>query len=271
MGCGRRRYGLSRGTLGTCDRVIAFEMKRSTQTFSIRRIAGGLILVAGVGGCASPRMAVPANLGQASDEIVVTNRSRASSMFVNEGFTMGPYQIVRVHRGFTSGDSGGWQVGNVSSGTSHRKGFYDFDVKAPMGMYKGQCSMHLSEKSTQFGGAVFGGAPSQGLECNCSGGGPGVTSVSLESSQQFCGVVTPRGGGAYPLQGIVTTDDGRNSSAMGGPIGYEVRGPTPIGAVEVVDKGRIWMSRALDAGARADLACLFVGLLLYRPADMQTN
>jgi hypothetical protein len=238
-------------------------------SFSIRRITVGFILVAGAGGCAPTRMAVPANLAQASDEIVVTNRSRASGMLVNEAFTMGPYQIVRVHRGWQSGNDSGLQVGSVSSTTSHRKGFYDFDVKAPTGMYKGQCGMHASEKTTQVGGLVLGGEAAQGLECNCSGGGPGMSSVRLESGPQSGGVVTPRGGGGYPLEGIVTTADGHQTTATGGgPIGYEVRGPAPIGAVEVVEKGRIWMSRALDDSARADLACLFVGLLLYRPMEM---
>jgi hypothetical protein len=246
-------------------------MMRAKQSFGIRHITVGCMLVAGVGACAPTRMAVPANVAQASDETAVTNRSRASGMFVKEGFTMGPYQVVRVHRGWTSSDGSSWQIGNLSSGTSQRKGFYDFDVKAPVGMYKGQCGMHASEKSTQVGGLVLGGASPVHLECNCSGGGPGVTSFSLESGPEAHGVVTPRAGGAYPLEGIVTTADGRNSAAVGGPIGYEVRGPTPVGAVEVVDKGRIWMSRALDTGARADLACLFVGLLLYRPTDLQAN
>lgn len=214
--------------------------------------------------CSHPRMAVPPNLGQVSDEIVVTNRSRASGLFVNEAFTMGPYQIVKVHRGFGKEDRTGWGVNSVLSGTSQRQGFYDFDLKAPTGMYKGQCRMHAGEETTQIGHLAMEGGRSQGMECNCSGGGPGMTNLRLESMPQFRGAVTPRGGSAYPLEGIVLTEDGRNA----GLIGYEIRGATPIAAVEIVDKGRIWMSRALDAGVRADLACVFVGLLLYRPNDL---
>jgi hypothetical protein len=244
-------------------------MMRAKRSFSIRHVTVGCILVAGVAGCAPTRMAVPANLAQVSDEIVVTNRSRAG-LFVNEGFTMGPYQIVRVHRGWSKAEGSGWQVGSVSSGSSQRTGFYDFDVKAPGGMYKGQCGMRASDKTTQVGGLVLGGASPVHLDCNCSGGGPGVTSFSLGSGSESHGVVTPRTGGASPLEGIATTADGRSAAAMYGTLGYEVRGPTPVAAVEVVDKGRVWMSRGLDDGARADLACLFVGLLLYRPSDLQS-
>jgi hypothetical protein len=237
---------------------------------SIRRLTFGVILVGGVGACATPRMAVPADLRPVSDEIVVTNRSRASGLFVNEAFTMGPYQVVKVHRGMGKSETSGWGVNSFSTGTTKRQAFYDFDVKAPNGMYKGQCSVLANEKSTQLGHLSLGEAWSQGLECNCSGAGPGMTSIDLESSPQSRGVVTPRGGGAAPVEAIVTKEDGHAASAMYGPIGYAVGGATPVGAVEVVDKGRIWMSRSLDAATRADLACLFVGLLLYRPNDMAT-
>jgi len=43
-----------------------------------------------------------------------------------------------------------------------------------------------------------------------------------------------------------------------------VRGPQPVGAVEVAGKGRVWLNRALEPAARADMACLFAGLLLYQ-------
>ena len=43
------------------------------------------------------------------------------------------------------------------------------------------------------------------------------------------------------------------------------RGPAAVGAVEVLHPGRIWLARALDNDGRSDLACLFAGLMLYKP------
>jgi hypothetical protein len=43
-----------------------------------------------------------------------------------------------------------------------------------------------------------------------------------------------------------------------------VHGSDPVGAVEVAGKGRVWLSKSLDPAARADVACLFAGLLLYK-------
>ena len=50
------------------------------------------------------------------------------------------------------------------------------------------------------------------------------------------------------------------------PTGYRVDGgEAPLGAVDVMGKGRVWQSKALEGRARDDLACLFAGLLLYKP------
>ena len=44
-----------------------------------------------------------------------------------------------------------------------------------------------------------------------------------------------------------------------------MRAGDSVSAVEVAGKGRVWLNKSLDADARADLACLFAGLLLYQP------
>ena len=65
----------------------------------------------------------------------------------------------------------------------------------------------------------------------------------------------------YEIEGIYTDEKGSSTSNV---IGYHVHGSDPVGAVEVAGKGRVWLSRALDPGTRADVACLFAGLLLYQ-------
>ena len=230
----------------------------------------GIVLAqAGVlAGCTPPRMATPADLAQVADEIPVTDRSRASGLFVNEAFTVGPYKVIRVHRGAISTESGGWHVGDIGSEKANHKGFYDFDLKAAAGMYKGQCGMAASEKATSYSGFVLSGSASGGLDCNCSGGGPGVTRLIVDLERND-GVLIERNGSTAPIVGVWTSEKGGGGGFLGRPFGYEVGGNLHLGAVDIMRTGRVWINRALDAGARAELACMFVGVLLYRPSDMQ--
>ena len=79
-----------------------------------------------------------------------------------------------------------------------------------------------------------------------------------------------RSGEAAPLQPSTTTEGGGQSGFFG-TLGYEAGGTPPLGAVDIVHPGRVWINRTLDAGAQADLACLFGGVLLYRPPATPTN
>jgi hypothetical protein len=51
----------------------------------------------------------------------------------------------------------------------------------------------------------------------------------------------------------------------GTPAGYRVDGQGAVGAVDVLGKGRVWVQKKLGQEQRADLACVFAGLLLYKP------
>ena len=85
--------------------------------------------------------------------------------------------------------------------------------------------------------------------------------ISADTTSHYKGTITARSA-KYDIEGIYTDEKG---SSTGKPMGYLVRGSDPIGAVEVSGKGRVWLAKGLDPGARADVACLFAGLLLYQP------
>jgi hypothetical protein len=51
----------------------------------------------------------------------------------------------------------------------------------------------------------------------------------------------------------------------GTPAGYRVDGQGAVAAVDVLGKGRVWFKKKLSVDQRADVACVFAGLLLYKP------
>jgi len=230
----------------------------------MRRPSVVFLFVVAATGCKVPRMMTPADLGPVADEIAVSNRSRASGVFANETFAMGAYPVTRVHRGGTSTESSGFKLAGLGKESSSSKAFYDYDMSSPVGLYKGSCGVRASSESTQVGNWVVGGSGSQVLDCNCSGAGPGVTRAYLELAPQIRGALVHRSGAAAPLQPATAEGGG---SAFSVPVGFEAGGTPPLGAVETVHPGRVWINRALGPGERADLACLFAGLLLYRTPD----
>jgi hypothetical protein len=213
--------------------------------------ASSLVCLVWSAGCAAQRMAVPQDVGKASDEIVISDRSAMSGALADESFTMGPYRVTDVSRKWDSTTSS--TVVGVSS--SDAKGGFTFGVKAPEGQLKGTCASHQGSQS-----AGMFGTQSYDVVCQCGGPTQATFSISADTTSHYKGTVTA-GSASYVIAGVYTDDKGSNSSK---PIGYEVRGTDPVGAVEVAGKGRVWLSKTLDAGARANVACLFAGLLLYK-------
>jgi hypothetical protein len=223
-------------------------------------VSGGwyfaLFLMAAGGACAPAHMAVPKDVGSMSDEIVISDRSGMSGALVDESFTMGPYKVTDVNRKWNSASTS--TIVGVSS--SEAKGGYTFGLKSPDGEYKGTCASHLDEKSTGFLGGTLG-TQNFNVLCECGGPAQATFSINADTTSHYKGTVTARSAN-YQIEGVYTDEKGSSTSK---PIGYEVRGTEPVGAVEVAGKGRVWLSKSLDAGAKADVACLFAGLLLYQP------
>jgi len=218
--------------------------------------ASAVLWLGSSAGCAAQRMAVPQDVGKTSDEIVISDRSGMSGALVDESFTMGPYRVTDVSRKWDSTSSS--TVAGVSS--TDAKGGFTFGVKAPQGELKGTCASHQADKSVGLLGGTFG-TQNYDVICQCGGATQAAFTISADTTSHYKGTVTA-GSTSYAIAGVYTDDKG---STSGSPIGYEVRGTDPVGAVEVSGKGRVWLSKTLDPGARADVACLFAGLLLYKP------
>ncbi len=218
---------------------------------------GSLAVVFGAGACTAAHMAVPKDVGGASDEITITDRSGMSGALANESFTMGPYKVADVSRKWNSSSTS--TIVGLSS--SEAKGGYTFGLKATDGEYKGTCASHLDEKSTGFLGGTLG-TQNFNVVCECSGASQANFSINADTTSHYKGTVLAHNAN-YMIEGIYTDEKGSSSSK---PLGYQVRGPSDaVAAVEVTGKGRVWLAKSLEAGARGDVACLFAGLLLYQP------
>jgi hypothetical protein len=197
-------------------------------------------------------MAVPKEVGTASDEIVIADRSSMSGALVDESFKMGPYQVTNVDRKWTS-SSGGFFGSETKAG-------YAFALKAPEGAYKGACASIVDETSVGMFGGTFS-SQKYNVKCECAGAAQATFEMKSDTTSQYRGKVTARNT-SFDIEGIYNDEKGSSSSNA---IGYYVHGGDAVGAVEVVGKGRVWLAKSLDPGTRADVACLFAGLLLHKP------
>jgi len=208
-------------------------------------------------GCATPHMAVPPEMLQVAEELPVVDRSAMSGALVNESFKMGPYQIADVDRKWNSTSS--TSIGPYASADT--TGGYTFALKASDGgEYKGECASRKDSKQVSALGGTFGQQKYEIL-CHCAGATQAsFTMKADDGSAKFQGTLQSSQA-SYTLSGVYANDKGGTTSD---PLGYDVRGTEPLGAVETTGKGRVWMSRSLRAPVREETACLFAGLLLYK-------
>jgi hypothetical protein len=203
-------------------------------------------------GCATPRMAPPADIVSASETLTVSDRSRASGSFVNEGFKLGNYQVVDVDRKWTSTDSGGvgpWSKETKTTGFSYA--LADGGKKLP-----GKCSSVT--KSQGFGGFNWG---SVRIACSCDGAAGKAELVMTDAGRTMT-----VGDKAYKVEPINAVEGGGTQSA---PTGFRADGDGPLGAVDVGHPGQVWLKKGLDDATRANTTCAFVGLMLYKaPSDI---
>jgi hypothetical protein len=210
-------------------------------------------------GCTAARMAVPADVAQASQELAITDRSSWSGALADESFGMGPYKITEVDRKWNSTHSGSI-FGSESSKTG---GGYAFKFVDGGTTLVGTCATEDREKSANLGGGWEFSAMVAKLGCTCSDAN-GSANVVLQASttDTYEGTLTSANTEYHVL--AINERDGGGSSHN--PTGYRVDGKdAPAGAVDVMGKGRVWLSKTVEGRARADLSCLFAGLLLYQP------
>jgi len=202
--------------------------------------------------CSTARMAPPADVAGDSDVLAVSDRSRASGALVNEGFKLGPYTIADVDRKWDS--SSGTSIGPWGKETK-TTGF-SFTLAGGDTKLKGKCESELKKQSILgLGGSFDWGSTT--IACSCEGGAA-KASLVLSKDQNKITI----GGTDYPVQQIHAVQGGGDQST---PTGFRADSDGPVGAVEVLYPGQVWLKKGLDEPTRGNVSCLFTGLMLYKP------
>jgi hypothetical protein len=128
----------------------------------------------------------------------------------------------------------------------------------------GGCSIERADKTAALFGGITMGSTFHKLGCTCKSEGGNDSNrvvISAGNDEKFQGELST-GAGSYRVTAIYET---QGSMSTGLPSGYRVDGDSPRGAVEVLKPGRVWYARGLQDSERAELACLYAGLMLYEP------
>ena len=221
----------------------------------------GAVVVVGVAACTTPRMVVPPEVAAKAEEVPATDRSSMSGALADESFKLGQYAITDVDREWNSTETSK-TFGFTNASTT---GGYSFKVKGPEGEMGGGCLTEGEDKSKELGDGVTFSKTKARIGCTCRGDGDAVKFVmSASTGDKYDGELTTRKA-TYKLWALYDTE---NTLSTGDPSGYRIDNEGgPYGAVEVLKPGRAWFPKGMDAGERADLTCLYAGLMLYMPPN----
>ena len=215
-------------------------------------------------GCSTTmQMQVPKDISDASDVIAATERSMWSGAMADETFTLGEYKVISVDRDWDSTSSDTVSISKLDMKSGNTKGGYAFQFKTSTGLLNGECSAKASEESLGMSG--FKVEKRQfNLNCVCEGGKKEVAAVKVQANDMdnYTGTLTTHGK-SYK---VVSIKEREGAMSMGAS-GYRVDGDKPVGAVEVLKPGRVWLGKHLPASEKTGLACSFAGLMLYLPPE----
>jgi hypothetical protein len=216
-------------------------------------------------GCRTARFDVPSDLASQAPEWTVEGRQRFS---FKEAISFGPFRTTDVDRSWTETTS--WGAGWFSS--SKAKQTYEFLLQETGGpVWEAQCATGVSRQDMRFD-EVLGGELEVELQANvyfacsfCQKGEKNVWRLAMSqptSEMVLNGVLTDRKTriqvqGSQKLQG--------SPIPIPDPSGYTfVLDGTLVGAVEVINKGAVWLRPTVDPEIRSVLATASTALLLYK-------
>jgi hypothetical protein len=199
-------------------------------------------------------MQVPPEIAAGSEVLEVADRSAWSGALADESFKLGPYAIKDVDRDWNSSSSS--SLGPLSNEKTTTGYQYGFEAKGTK--FTGTCASSQREDGISLGGGMSLEFQFAKLFCSC---GEAAT-VTVEGKGEKIKGELSTSSGKYKVASIHEVEGGMN---QGGPSGYRVDGEKPIGAADVIKPGRAYLAKSLEAGEKAELGCLFAGLMLYMP------
>ena len=240
-------------------------------------MAGGLLLLftgLSLSGCQVAHMALPQDLPSESSELTVEGRSL---LIFRDSIQFGPYQVTDIHRGWTRGEGFSISSGTTEFSSSEAKQKYEFSVKEPdRTAWEVRCATGAdwSELETQgFFGGGFGieFSSNQHLVCTLKQAGSEKLSKLVMAQSASANETALRGAmmdGATRIEISGTHKLDTTPLQVSTPTGYvfHIEG-RPVGAVEIINKGTVWLDNAMTPETRSALAATSAVLLLYQ--DLQ--
>jgi hypothetical protein len=212
--------------------------------------------------CTTAQMVVPPEVSKGSDVVAAEDRSSMSGALADESFKLGKLAIDDVDRDWDSGSS----AGVLGFSSDRTEGGYQYKVKGDGADLTGGCVTEKRDKSMSLGSGMSIGTTFAKLGCTCFGGEgePTKVVVSANNDNEYAGEVTTNTG-TYQIKALYEAE---GMISNGQPTGYRIDGEAGSrGAVEVLKPGRVWFAKDIEGVERHELACLYVGLMLYMPPD----
>ncbi len=212
-------------------------------------------------GCVLPalgcnvHMAAPSDVAQASEVLLVADRSRVSGALANESFKMGSFEVTDVNRDWNSGTA-------LTTGPYSREeanGGYAFKFKAGGKVLLAGCASKSANNAVGLGGGMSLNFGYEGLRCTC--GTDAEVSVKASLNRSYKGTMK-LGSAEHAVTSVHELEGG---ASTGDPAGYRVDGGGALGAVDVLYPGKVWLKKGMAEADRAAMSCLFAGLMLYQP------
>jgi hypothetical protein len=215
----------------------------------------GMLLIAG---CRMARMPLPETLA-ATERMPVSGRQ--GLRLKRQELSFGPFQAHGVARSWT----GGRDRGGASATHSSRRQSYRFSLReADREYWHVACQATLTRVTVDAVLVDILPTDESALYCNILSAEDASTSWELvlrESRERpLAGTLTL---GSHQRLDVVGTNRIEHSLPLGSTTGYELReGGSAIGAVEVINKGAVWMRGDLDPDRRRLLGAAAAALLL---------
>jgi hypothetical protein len=231
-----------------------------------------LLLVIGLslGGCKVAHMALTKDFQSGSNALAVEGRSLS---FISKSFHFGQYDVTDIHRGWTRGK--GLSISKDSDSklsASEAKQKYEFSFNEPDRATWGvQCATQAGWSKLETKGFLGGGF---GIEF--SSHRQLVCALDQDGGVKLSKLVMAQSADETALDGIMTDGATRIDISpthkldttplqVSEPTGYffHINGRT-VGAVEVINKGTVWINNSVTPETRSALAAASAVLLLYQ-------
>ncbi len=239
-----------------------------------RRLAAWLLPVfAGLtlSGCQAAHMALPQDMPSQSSKLAVEGRQL---LIFRDSIRFGHYHVTDIHRGWTKGKGFSVSQGTTEFAKSGAEQKYEFSIKeSDRATWDVRCAVGADWSQLETQGLFGGGfgiefSSNQQLVCALKQNG-GDTPARLVMAQSASAGQTALQGnmtaGATRIDISATHKLDSTPLPVSTPTGYVFRiGGRPVGAVEVINKGTVWLNNSVTPETRSALAAASAVLLLHQ-------